>query len=130
MLEVLERIVAGEGKLEDLEEIRRLAQGLEKGSLCALGQLAPAPVMSTLQHFEDEYRQHIEEGRCPAGKCSALIRFEIIADLCTGCTVCALNCPSSAISGERRQPHILDQALCVQCGLCKVVCKFDAIEVY
>ena len=130
MLEVLERITAGEGRLEDLDEIRRLAAGLEKGSLCALGQLAPAPVMSTLQHFEEEYRLHIEEGHCPAGKCSALIRFEIVADLCTGCTVCARNCPSNAISGERRQPHILDQALCVQCGLCKEVCKFDAIVVH
>ncbi|MFC2030701.1 NADH-ubiquinone oxidoreductase-F iron-sulfur binding region domain-containing protein [Chloroflexota bacterium] len=130
MLEVLERITAGEGRLEDLDEIRRLATGIEKGSLCALGQLAPAPVMSTLQHFEDEYRQHIVEGRCPAGKCSALITFEILPDPCTGCTVCARNCPSNAISGERKKPHFIDQALCIQCGLCKEVCKFDAIEVH
>ncbi len=129
MLEVLERITAGEGKLEDLDEIRRLATGIEKGSLCALGQLAPSPVMSTLLHFEDEYRQHIEERRCPAGKCSALITFEILADPCTGCTVCARNCPSNAISGERKKPHFIDQALCIQCGLCKEVCKFDAIIV-
>lgn len=129
MLEVLERIMAGEGKLEDLNEIRRLAQGIEHGSLCALGQLAPAPVMSTLLHFEDEYRAHIEEERCPAGKCRALITYEIIEELCTGCMVCARNCPSKAISGEKREPHVIDQELCERCGLCKEVCKFDAIVV-
>ena len=129
MLEVLERITAGEGKLEDLDEIRRLAQGIEHGSLCALGQLAPAPVMSTLLHFEDEYRAHIEEERCPAGKCRALITYEIIEELCTGCMVCARKCPSKAISGEKREPHVIDQELCERCGLCKEVCKFDAIVV-
>jgi NADH:ubiquinone oxidoreductase subunit F (NADH-binding)/Pyruvate/2-oxoacid:ferredoxin oxidoreductase delta subunit/(2Fe-2S) ferredoxin len=130
MLEVLERITAGEGTVGDLDEIRRLTNGMRRGSLCALGQLAPDPVMSTLQHFEDEYRAHIEEERCPAGKCRALISFEIVADLCTGCTVCVRNCPSNAISGERREPHIIDQELCERCGLCKEVCKFDAIVVH
>jgi NADH:ubiquinone oxidoreductase subunit F (NADH-binding)/(2Fe-2S) ferredoxin len=129
MLEVLERITAGEGKLEDLDEIRRLAHGIEHGSLCALGQLAPAPVMSTLLHFEDEYRAHIKEERCPAGKCRALITYEIIEELCTGCMVCGRNCPSKAISGEKREPHVIDQELCERCGLCKEVCKFDAIVV-
>ena len=99
-------------------------------SLCALGQLAPAPVMSTLLHFEDEYRAHIQDERCPAGKCRALITFEIIADLCTGCTVCGRNCASNAISGEKRQPHVIDQDLCERCGMCKEVCKFDAIVVH
>ena len=129
MLEVLERITVGEGKLEDLDEIRRLAQGIEHGSLCALGQLAPAPVMSTLLHFEDEYRAHIEEERCLAGKCRALITYEIIEELCTGCMVCARKCPSKAISGEKREPHVIDQELCERCGLCKEICKFDAIVV-
>jgi len=129
MLEILVRITDGEGKLEDLDEIRRLARGMQRGSLCALGQLAPSPILSTLQHFEDEYRAHIEEGRCPAGKCRALITFEIVADLCTGCMVCGRNCPSNAISGEKQQPHVIDQDLCERCGLCKEVCKFDAIVV-
>jgi NADH:ubiquinone oxidoreductase subunit F (NADH-binding)/Pyruvate/2-oxoacid:ferredoxin oxidoreductase delta subunit len=130
MLELLERITNGEGKPEDLDEIKWLAEGMQTGSLCALGQLAPAPVLSTLMHFEDEYLAHIEEERCPAGKCRALITYEIITDLCTGCTLCARNCASNAISGERRQPHIIDQDLCEQCGLCKEVCKFDAIVVH
>ena len=81
-------------------------------------------------HFEDEYLAHIQDKRCPAGKCQALITFEIVTDLCTGCTVCARNCASKAISGERSQPHVIDQELCVQCGLCKEVCNFDAIVVY
>jgi NADH:ubiquinone oxidoreductase subunit F (NADH-binding) len=130
MLEILERISAGEGKPEDLDEIGQLAQGMQQGSLCALGQLAPAPVLSTLRHFEDEYRAHIEEGRCPAGKCRALITFEIVTELCTGCMVCGRNCSSNAISGEKRQPHVIDDDLCERCGLCKEVCKFDAIVVY
>jgi NADH:ubiquinone oxidoreductase subunit F (NADH-binding) len=130
MLEILERITAGEGKLEDLDEIRWVARGMQQGSLCALGQLAPSPVLSTLRHFEDEYRAHMEEGRCPAGKCRALITFEIVTELCTGCMVCGRNCPSNAISGEKRQPHVIDADLCERCGLCKEVCKFDAIVVY
>jgi NADH:ubiquinone oxidoreductase subunit F (NADH-binding)/(2Fe-2S) ferredoxin len=129
MLEVLERITAGDGRLDDLDELRRLAKGMQKGSLCALGQLAPSPVLSTLQHFEHEYRAHIEEERCPAGKCRALITYEIIADLCTGCMVCGRSCPSHAISGEKRQPHAIDPELCERCGLCTEVCNFDAIIV-
>jgi ferredoxin len=129
MLEILERITAGEGKREDLNELRRLARGMQNGSLCALGQLAPSPVLSTLQHFEAEYLAHIEEERCPAGKCRALITFEIITDLCNGCMVCGRNCPSKAIHGEKRQPHVIDPEACVRCGLCMEVCKFNAIIV-
>jgi NADH:ubiquinone oxidoreductase subunit F (NADH-binding)/Pyruvate/2-oxoacid:ferredoxin oxidoreductase delta subunit len=129
MLEVLERITEGEGQVGDLDEIRRVARGMERGSLCALGQLAPAPVMSTLLHFEDEYKAHIEEGCCPAGSCRALITYEIDSELCTGCMLCARKCPSEAISGEKREPHIINQELCEQCGLCKEVCRFDAIVV-
>ena len=129
MLETLECITAGMGAPEDLDYLRYLANGMQKGSLCALGQLAPAPVMSALRHFEDEFRAHIEERRCPAGKCRALITYEIIADLCTGCMVCARNCPSNAIKGEKRQPHVIDLELCERCGLCREVCKFNAIVV-
>jgi len=129
MLEILERITEGEGKPEDLDEIHRLARGMQRGSLCALGQLAPSPVLSTLRHFEAEYRAHIEEGRCPAGKCRALITYEIIADLCTGCMVCARNCASNAISGEKQQPHVIDPEACERCGLCMEVCNFGAVIV-
>ena len=129
MLEMLERITAGNGKLEDLDEIRRYARGMQKGSLCALGQLAPSPVLSTLKHFEDEYRSHIVEKRCPAGKCQAMITFFIDSDHCVGCTMCASACPANAITGEKRQAHSIDQDLCQQCGLCKEVCKFDAVIV-
>ena len=129
MLEVLQRITAGEGQLEDLDEIRRMAQGMERGSLCALGQLAPSPVMSTLLHFEDEYRAHIEGECCPAGSCRALITYAIDPELCTGCMLCARKCPSKAISGEKREPHVIDTELCERCGLCREVCKFDAIVV-
>ena len=107
-----------------------MAHGMEQGSLCALGQLAPAPVISTLLHFQDEYVSHIEEGCCPAGTCRALITYEIDTDLCTGCMVCARKCPSNAISGEKREPHVIDTDLCERCGLCREVCKFDAIVVH
>lgn len=129
MLEILERITAGEGQLEDLDQIHYLAKGMQRGSLCALGQLAPSPVLSTLRHFEEEYRSHIEEDRCPAGKCRALITYEIVAELCPGCMVCGRNCPNQAISGEKGQPHVIDPELCDRCGLCSAVCKFDAIIV-
>ncbi len=129
MLEILERITAGEGQLEDLDQIYYLAKGMQRGSLCALGQLAPSPVLSTLRHFEEEYRAHIEEARCPAGKCRALITYEIVAELCPGCMVCGRNCPNQAISGEKGQPHVIDPELCDRCGLCSAVCKFDAIIV-
>jgi NADH:ubiquinone oxidoreductase subunit F (NADH-binding) len=129
MLELLNRITEGEGKPEDLDEIRWLAKGMQQGSLCALGQLAPSPVLSTLQHFEDEYRAHIEEQRCPGGKCRALITYEIVAELCTGCMVCGRNCASNAISGAKQEPHVIDPEACERCGLCMEVCKFDAIIV-
>ncbi|MEA3335693.1 MAG: NADH-quinone oxidoreductase subunit NuoF [Chloroflexota bacterium] len=127
MLEILERITEGEGKQSDLEEIRWLAEGMQRGSLCALGQLAPQPVISTLQHFEAEYRAHIEDRRCPAGKCTALINFTIVAELCTGCMVCARNCASNAITGNKKEPHVIDPDLCERCGLCAEVCNFDAV---
>ena len=97
---------------------------------CAvLGQGAPNPVVSTLKHFRSEYEAHIYEKRCPAKVCRSLIRYEIIPDACTGCTVCARNCPANAISGERRQTHIIDPDTCIRCGICMQVCNFNAIEI-
>ena len=129
MLEILERITEGKGKLEDLDEMRRIAEGMKNGALCALGQLAPDPVMSTLMHFEDEYRAHIVDKTCPAGTCVTLLTYEIDPELCTGCGLCARNCPVDAISGERREPHTIDQDLCIRCGSCYEACNFDAVIV-
>ena len=129
MLEVLTRITEGEGTLSDLDELRRLSRGMQQGSLCGLGQLAPSPVLSVLRHFEDEFRAHIIDGVCPARKCKALINFEIVAELCTGCMVCGRNCGSNAITGEKLGVHVIDLAACERCGMCAEVCKFDAVIV-
>jgi len=130
LLEILERICAGEGMPEDLDELRTLCSVITKNSLCGLGQGAPNPVVSTLNHFLDEYEAHIYEKRCPAKVCRNLIKYEIVEENCTGCTVCARNCPVSAISGERKMLHVIDQDVCIRCGICHQVCNFDAVEVY
>ncbi len=118
-----------ENPLEDLDELNRLAGGMEAGSLCGLGQLAPSPVRSVLRHFQEEFRTHILDRACPARKCKALISFVVIPELCTGCMVCARNCASNAITGEKLQVHHIDPDLCERCGLCAEVCKFNAIEI-
>jgi len=127
MLEILERITAGQGTLEDIEKLERLAQLIKKSSLCGLGRAAPNPVLSTLTHFRDEYLAHVTEQRCPARRCVALVHYEIDSAKCVGCTVCARNCPVECISGVRKQPHLIDQARCIKCGRCFEVCKFDAV---
>ncbi len=129
ILEILERICAGKGKPDDIETLEYLCAQIREDSLCGLGQGSPNPVVTTLKHFRDEYEAHIFEKRCPAKVCKALIRYEIIDGICTGCTVCARNCPVGAISGERRQTHVIDPDICVRCGICKQVCNFNAIVI-
>ncbi len=129
MLEILERITEGKGELSDIDELKRLSAGMQAGSLCGLGQLAPSPVLSILRHFEDEFRAHIEEKKCPARTCEVMINYEIIAEDCVGCTVCARNCPVNAISGEKNKVHIIDPEICIRCGMCYEVCNFDSIVI-
>lgn len=123
---ILDDICKGKGTTGDIERIDKLLTVLEKGSLCGLGNSAPNPVSSTLTHFKDEYLAHIEEKRCPAGVCRALVTYTITEN-CTGCRRCARTCPQGAISGEKKEQHRIDQELCNQCGLCKSLCKFDSI---
>jgi len=129
ILEILQRICEGKGKDGDIETLEMLCHEIKETSLCGLGQGAPNPIESILKHFRSEYEAHIYEKRCPSKVCKALIRYEIIDGTCTGCTVCARNCPVNAISGERRQTHVIDPDICIRCGICKQVCNFNAIEI-
>ncbi len=129
ILEILERICDGKGKDGDIETLEYLCKEINTASLCGLGQGAPNPVISTLKHFRHEYEAHIYEKRCPAKVCKALITYSIAEDVCTGCTVCARNCPVNAITGERRQAHVIDPDICIRCGICAQVCNFNAVEV-
>lgn len=129
MLEILNKITEGRGEPGDIEHLEELAQNITGTALCGLGQGAPNPVISTLRFFRDEYEAHINEKRCPAKVCKALIKYQVIEDVCTGCTVCARNCPTNAISGERRKPHLIDVDVCIRCGICMQVCNFNAIEI-
>ncbi len=126
MLAILTKICAGEASLTDLELLENLAGTVKSTSLCGLGQTAPNPVLSTLMHFREEYIEHIVEKKCRAHKCPALVEF-FITDACTGCTLCARKCPVTAISGEKKERHSIDQALCIKCGICLAVCKFGAV---
>ncbi|MBQ7740029.1 MAG: NADH-quinone oxidoreductase subunit NuoF [Eubacterium sp.] len=127
MLEMLERITKGEGKEGDIELLEELCYSIKDGALCGLGQTAPNPVLTTIKYFRNEYEAHIKNKKCPAGECSELIEYKIIADKCRGCTLCARNCPVDAISGTVKEPHIIDTAKCIKCGKCYTSCKFDAI---
>ncbi|MCD6452750.1 MAG: NADH-quinone oxidoreductase subunit NuoF [Dehalococcoidales bacterium] len=129
MLEILERITEGNGKKGDIELLAELAQNVKRASLCGLGQTAPNPVLTTIRYFRNEYEEHIYQKKCRAKKCHALINYTIIPEKCTGCGVCAKYCPVEAISGEKKQPHLIDSNRCIRCGLCMKVCRFDAVSV-
>jgi len=127
MLEILRKIQKGEGALEDIEKLEELAEQIIASSLCGLGKSAPNPVLSTLRYFKDEYLAHINEKRCPAYVCSDLVSYDIDEEACTGCTLCARKCPVKAIEGELKKPHRIDQDMCISCGACYDVCRFNAV---
>ena len=128
LYEILDKITQGKGEPEDIDHLKELSMVIKDTSLCGLGQSSPNPVLSTIANFEDEYLAHVNEGKCPAGQCKALMKYVIDEEKCTGCTLCFRNCPVGAISGERRSPHYIDQALCIKCGVCFEKCKFDAVK--
>ena len=128
MLELLTKITDGKGEEQDLEKIKEIAEHMKSSSLCALGQSAPNPILSTLAHFEEEYVAHIRDKHCPAGVCKSLLNYYINPDKCRGCTLCARNCPANAISGAVKNPHDIDLKKCIKCGQCIAHCKFNAIE--
>ena len=127
LYEMLEKITTGNGEPGDIEKIEELCYHIKSNSLCGLGQTAPNPVLSTLRYFRDEYEAHINEKSCPAGVCKDLLRYMIIPEKCTGCTACRRVCPTNAISGELKKPHIIDQDKCIKCGACYEKCRFGAI---
>lgn len=126
MLEILERITKGEGKDGDIELLEELAYKVKDGAMCGLGQTAPNPVLTTIKYFRNEYEDHIYNKKCTAASCKSLISFNI-TDECRGCTACARKCPVGAISGEKKEKHVIDQDVCIRCGRCEENCKFDAI---
>ena len=127
LLEILDKITKGNGTLEDLDRLELLCNNIKNASLCGLGQTAPNPVLSTLRYFRDEYVAHVVDKKCPAGVCKSLTNFEIIADKCKGCSACARKCPANAITGEIKNPFVIDKEKCIKCGACIETCKFGAI---
>ena len=127
MLEILQNIAEGKGTEADFNRLELLGKNIKRTALCGLGQSAPNPALSTIRYFRDEYLAHINEKRCPASVCKELLSIVILEDKCVGCGLCAKRCPVDAISGEVRQPYVIDQEKCIKCGLCFAGCKFDAI---
>ena len=127
LLDLLTKITEGNGEPEDLDTIEELCEHIKQSALCGLGQTAPNPVLSTLHHFREEFEAHVYEKRCPAGVCKALIQYIVDPAKCKGCTRCAQGCPTGAISGAVRAPHIINQSKCIKCGACMDHCRFDAI---
>lgn len=129
LLDILKKITDGKGEPEDLEKITELAEHMKSSSLCALGQSAPNPILSTMKHFSDEYIKHVYAKKCPAGVCKSLLSYYIDTDKCKGCTLCRRNCPVNAISGEVKAPHEIDTSKCIKCGQCIAHCRFGAITI-
>ncbi len=125
---ILDRITKGEGRNGDIEALEDLSKVMIQSSLCALGQSAPNPVLTALKYFREEFDQHIDHKRCPAGVCTALYEMSIDPNKCTGCMVCLRNCPVQAISGAKQKPHLIDRTKCIKCNICYTVCKFDAVR--
>lgn len=126
---ILERITNGEGKEEDLDKLEWMGQAIADGSLCALGGSAPSPVLSTIRYFRDEYEAHIKQKKCPAGVCKALITYTIDVETCNGCRLCVKPCPVNAITGVKKELHVIDQQKCIKCGACLESCKYNAVIV-
>jgi NADH-quinone oxidoreductase subunit F len=127
LLALLDDIIEGRADAKTLDLLEKVAIAVQKGSLCGLGKTAPNPILSTLRHFRSEYEAHVHQKRCPAGQCKALMMPEIIAANCKGCTACARKCPVGAISGEKKQVHVINAELCIKCGVCAQTCKFNAV---
>ena len=129
MLEIVTRITEGKGEVEDLEKLEKLARNIKSAALCGLGQTAPNPVLSTMKYFRDEYMAHVVDKKCPAGVCKSMLQYIIYEDTCKSCGICKKNCPTGAISGDKKtgEPFVIDQDKCVKCGVCMEKCPFKAI---
>lgn len=128
MLNILTNLTEGKGKPGDIELLEEMAMLVKETALCALGNTAPNPILTTIKYFREEYEAHINEKKCPARECKALISYSIIEEKCTGCTLCAKNCPVACIAGEVKKVHTIDQSACIKCGMCLTVCRFNAVR--
>jgi NADH:ubiquinone oxidoreductase subunit F (NADH-binding) len=128
LLEILERITTGHGRMSDIAKLEKLSAGIKATSLCGLGQTAPNPILSTIRYFRDEFEAHIRDKKCPAKVCKGLLTYSINEAACKACGACLKACPSSAITGAKKTPHRIDQSKCIKCGSCFEVCKFNSVE--